>query len=313
MEVDSSTSLEHPHPHPHPNMNPHHRKISLQSPLDLSYLRSNLLSAARSRLDLHFPPSHSQPSPPLVINLDGAGDVKPKDGAEEGRGGQHGTGDEDGKEEDDPMRARVSSLVREFIAQTFETAKAGIEINGIDADAGAMNPSQPQILDTEHFQQKERVEFEAYDPRLTAKVASLYAETERLSALVAGLRRRAPREGAAGVGEKMKEVVVAETCDEGGEGDVEMDDVAGLDIEGVNVGGEGGDDWQTEVEKMYERGVGELAVLSGLDNNYSGSGSRGEGGSGRERGTGRGQASQMSLTETVGKVQRAGVVMGEFE
>jgi kinetochor protein Mis14/NSL1 len=35
--------------------NPHHRKIDLQSPQDLSYLQSNIRRAAASKLDLHFP------------------------------------------------------------------------------------------------------------------------------------------------------------------------------------------------------------------------------------------------------------------
>lgn len=36
---------------------PHYRKIELQSTADLSYLHVNTVSAAREKLDLHFPPS----------------------------------------------------------------------------------------------------------------------------------------------------------------------------------------------------------------------------------------------------------------
>lgn len=34
-----------------------HRKIELQSPADLNYLRANATRAAHAKLDLHFPPS----------------------------------------------------------------------------------------------------------------------------------------------------------------------------------------------------------------------------------------------------------------
>ena len=34
-----------------------HRKIELQSPLDLSYLRANITRSAREKLDLNLPPA----------------------------------------------------------------------------------------------------------------------------------------------------------------------------------------------------------------------------------------------------------------
>ena len=36
---------------------PHHRKIELQSPADLTYLLSNVRASAQSKLDSAFPPS----------------------------------------------------------------------------------------------------------------------------------------------------------------------------------------------------------------------------------------------------------------
>ena len=38
-------------------MDPHHRKIDLQSPQDLTYLLANINNAAQQKLDIHFPPS----------------------------------------------------------------------------------------------------------------------------------------------------------------------------------------------------------------------------------------------------------------
>lgn len=36
---------------------PHHRKIELQSPADLTYLYANTVALSRQKLDLHLPPS----------------------------------------------------------------------------------------------------------------------------------------------------------------------------------------------------------------------------------------------------------------
>lgn len=38
-------------------MDAHHRKIDLQSPLDLTYLFNNIKTAAQQKLDLAIPPS----------------------------------------------------------------------------------------------------------------------------------------------------------------------------------------------------------------------------------------------------------------
>lgn len=37
-------------------MDPHHRKIDLQSPADLTYLHNNIKNAAQQKLDLAIPP-----------------------------------------------------------------------------------------------------------------------------------------------------------------------------------------------------------------------------------------------------------------
>jgi kinetochor protein Mis14/NSL1 len=79
--------------------NPHHRKIDLQSPLDLTYLQTNIRNAASQKLNLHFP----------ARVLDGAGG-------------------------EDEMRKGVETLVEEFIQRTYALASPSITVNGLDAD-----------------------------------------------------------------------------------------------------------------------------------------------------------------------------------
>ena len=72
-----------------------HRKVELQSPADLAYLIANVSRAARTKIDTHLPP-----------------DAAPESG-------------------EDALRRRVEALVEEYIRQTFEGAKEGMEINGM--------------------------------------------------------------------------------------------------------------------------------------------------------------------------------------
>jgi len=74
-----------------------HRKVELQSPADLAYLIANVSRAARTKIDTHLPP-----------------DAAPESG-------------------EDALRRRVEALVEEYIRQTFEGAKEGMEINGMGA------------------------------------------------------------------------------------------------------------------------------------------------------------------------------------
>ena len=109
MELDVPHAAPHPHPHPH------HRKIELQSPLDLAYLERNMSVAAREKLDLHFPPSASSSSsssaphaPPPATEI--AAPAAP-----------------------DPMRQRVEDLVAQFLERMWCAAKDNITVNGQDA------------------------------------------------------------------------------------------------------------------------------------------------------------------------------------
>jgi hypothetical protein len=74
-----------------------HRKIELQSPLDLLYLRSNASSLLRSKLDLHFPPSAAPASA-----------------------------------SDDILKSRVEELVTAYLERVFEDVKGNLNINGLE-------------------------------------------------------------------------------------------------------------------------------------------------------------------------------------
>lgn len=76
-----------------------HRKIELQSPLDLTYLHNNATSLLRSKLDLHFPPSAAPPSA-----------------------------------SDDVLKSRVEELVSAYLEKIFEDAKANLSINGLEGE-----------------------------------------------------------------------------------------------------------------------------------------------------------------------------------
>jgi Kinetochore protein Mis14 like len=308
MEIDQLPTDVHPHPNPLPH--PHHRKIELQSPLDLIYLRENIASTARQKLDLHFPPDAT------TAVKTGEKDSKQELGT-------------DGAEKEDPMRTRVAALVTQFLDRTFDYAGHSISVNGNDVatSSSTRSSSFPNTIanSTSHAalptttktttttasastctiksqpqQEPERegihFSYEPYDPRLSTKLASLYADLERETLAVSQLRRTAPAEGAKAGGEALLRSI---------EEDQQRDDEAKERHAGEGSGGlkleplPGG--WSEEVAEMYERGLGDLRRLGG------GVGSVGAGGALRSGGEGG------SLTETVGKVQRARDVAMEFD
>ncbi|KAK5446472.1 hypothetical protein LTS15_009811 [Exophiala xenobiotica] len=290
MDVDASI-------HPDPAPNTHHRKIELQSPDDFIYLQRNLIASAQQKLDLHFPPSASQKyaesraQPATVISLDG---VKPAEPAQ--------TSAPKDEEQEDPLRTRVRQLVDSFMSRTWEGASQSITVNGMDAStfpvlARATNNNMVASDETKPQEEREGVDFvyENYDTRLQAKVAGLYGELEALTAQVSKLRRTAPKQGA----EQFRDALMAELADDEEQYAVEMAKLRERD-EGSRDGKLKlkplRDGWHEDVQAMYERGTGELAVLAGLPASESATGSGGT-----------------SLTETVGKVQRARTVAMEFE
>ncbi|KAI4728222.1 hypothetical protein E4T49_03888 [Aureobasidium sp. EXF-10728] len=76
-----------------------HRKIELQSPLDLTYLHNNAILCAREKLDLHFPPSAAPASA-----------------------------------SDDTLKSRVEDLVSVYLDRVFSDAKANLAINGLEGE-----------------------------------------------------------------------------------------------------------------------------------------------------------------------------------
>ncbi|KZF21913.1 hypothetical protein L228DRAFT_262024 [Xylona heveae TC161] len=147
---------------------PAHRKIELQSPADMLYLVANARTAAREKLDLHFPPAAAPP-----------------------------TG------EPDALRSRVEELVDGYILQTFGLAKSNISINGMDVDSspelaglwtgnGTGNGPEGREIEDE-----KKSEYEPFDTRLSSRLQSLSAALERETLALAALRREAPARAAA--------------------------------------------------------------------------------------------------------------------
>jgi Kinetochore protein Mis14 like len=306
MEIDQLPNDLQPHPNPLPNL--HHRKIELQSPLDLIYLRETIAAAARQKLDLHFSPE--------TIDRTKTGGRDKKEAVPNGGG-----------EKEDLMRARVIALVNEFLDRTFDSATHSISINGNDvspyfsssnslSEASNPNPTtsdhsaktttsaSTRTIPSPSQQESEReginFQYEAYDPRLSTKLASLYAELEKETLAVSQLRRTAPAEGA-----RLEGDALLRTIQEEGK----------LDIAGSSGDGIEGDEslkldplpdsWREEVGEMYERGLGDLRRLGG----GIGAGSTVRSGVGESSGGTRGG----SLTETLGKAQRARDAAMEFE
>ncbi|KAI4116172.1 MAG: hypothetical protein LQ338_007756 [Usnochroma carphineum] len=133
-------------------MDPHHRKIDLQAPADLLYLRANILLSAQEKFDLAIPPSAA-------------------------------TTTENGP---DTFRPQVQQLVQDYITQTFSLALPSLAVNGLDADPSVLDAktSSDAMEDESHY--------EAYDPRLGEKLRTLHRQLEWEHTRVAELRREAP-------------------------------------------------------------------------------------------------------------------------
>ena len=310
-----------PH-HPQPLPSTHHRKIELQSPADLTYLQSNLSRTAQDKLDLHFPRlAYQKPAlPATFISLDG----RPQDTSNQNQSQQPQT---QPAEEHDPLRAKVNDLVNAFLTRTWSSAAHSISINGLDATSLLPPPSQNHTSTSTTETSGEETEREGkdftytpYDARLQTQVASLYGELEALTAQVSKLRREAPKSGAEAYAEKLNEEIQAD--EEGWEAEMrelreqQMQDQEQAGAE--NIGTEGlrqslsqrqrqaqnplslsqqRDGYYTDMQATYKQSLAELSRLAGVPKSVSAVG---------------GQAGT-SLTETVGKVQRARTVAMEFD
>ncbi|KAL8709991.1 MAG: hypothetical protein Q9225_007369, partial [Loekoesia sp. 1 TL-2023] len=87
---------------PETAMDPHHRKIDLQSPADLTYLHTNIKASAQQKLDLAIPASATPANEP------------------------------------DTFRPQVQQLVQDYITQTLTLALPSLAINGLDADTSML-------------------------------------------------------------------------------------------------------------------------------------------------------------------------------
>ena len=282
--------------HPNPIPNPHHRKIELQSHADLTYLQQNLAQAAREKLDLHFPLSAKQAAPAEVITLGGV--PQPAE-SETTNKDSNGTEADD----EDPLRRHVRQLVDQFLQQTHTSASHSISVNGIDASnlpqstlPTCSNPTPDPGSDaTKPLDPSQEIEgvhytYSAFDPRLQKRLASLHGELESLTSQVSKLRREAPKSSADAYTSHL-EAALAHDEEEwrNEQARLQHQTYTGLELDPMRNG------WNEDVRNMYEQGVGDLAVLSGVTQDKIGRGD------------------VKSLTETVGKVQRARNVASEFE
>ncbi|MCJ1256351.1 hypothetical protein MMC24_004172 [Lignoscripta atroalba] len=209
-------------------MDPHHRKIDLQSPQDLNYLLSNIKAAAQQKLDLHISPS-----------------ADPKG--------------------EDPFRTKVEELVHQYIHQTLSLALPSLSINGLDASPSLLTPPPSLPLskssDPTTAGEEDDPNYEPYDTRLAGKLRTLYATLESETTRVAELRREAPAAAARAYVERLKDEMGAE------ERNVEAMRERALRV-GREEGAKGLRDVKIAREDVmlgsWERGLEGLSTLSGL-------------------------------------------------
>lgn len=289
-------------------INSHHRKIELQSPLDLAYLQSSLANSALQKLDLHFPPSaytdsqNASAQPATVISLDG---VKAPEPVAVEAGASAATNNDE--VEQDPLRSRVRELVDAFMARMWEAAAKNISVNGMDVTLPPPAGGSSGAKSTESKEQQQELEgvdftYEAYDSQLQSKVAGLYGELEALTAQVSRLRRTAPKEGS--------DAFRGSLASDLEKDDAEFEALMAMIRDRAAVNAEQNllslkpprDGWHDDIKTMYERGTSGLAGLAGLRT-----------GGASDSATETLVHPGASLTETVGKVQRARTVAMEFE
>ncbi|KAL8658382.1 MAG: hypothetical protein Q9226_001026, partial [Calogaya cf. arnoldii] len=133
-------------------MDPHHRKIDLQSPADLTYLHTNIKNSAQQKLDLAIPVSATPTNEP-----------------------------------NDSFRPQVQQLIQDYISRTLTLALPSLAINGLDAE-----PSMLASDDRTNENVEDESNYEPYDPRLAERLRTLYRQLEWEHTRVAELRREAP-------------------------------------------------------------------------------------------------------------------------
>ncbi|KAJ4375261.1 hypothetical protein N0V83_002347 [Neocucurbitaria cava] len=199
-----------------------HRKIELQSPSDLTFLTSQIRTAARQKLDLHLPPVSSE-SP----------------------------------NEPDELRKHVEDLVDAFVAQVLNAMRHNISINGIDVVAAAargegdgngegMESMEGVVISEDGESQVEKEDFEPFNDKLRGKLSATVQKRDALIAKISAHRRGTP----AAAAEKWKALFEAESqALAAGEDNAQGEDVV-VDLEAMKRADEVQRNWERAVEGL---------------------------------------------------------------
>ncbi|KAI4675798.1 uncharacterized protein J4E84_009951 [Alternaria hordeiaustralica] len=217
-------------------MDTSHRKIELQSPSDLTFLTSQIRTAARQKLDLHLPPV-----PSSATNGDAP----------------------------DELRRSVEDLVEIFVAKVLQGIRQNVSINGIDVVESGDGEGMDGAVNGhggggggggggEGESMVETVEYEPFDDKLRSQLSATVAKRDALIAKISQQRRTTPKVAAEtwikGFEEEERvwaalQESMAENAAAAGNGD---GDVAG--VEALQR--------QEEVERNWERAVTGLQRLN---------------------------------------------------
>lgn len=266
---------------------PHHRRIDLQSPSDLTYLHHNIRRAAAEKLDLAFPPRAAPEGEEDALRVKAEAlvqEVRPSSLPPlplalfryRGRGGCAC-----------PKRGG-----KQYIAQTLTLALPSLSVNGLDAAPALLQQQSPTttlaatdnnppaattVCATKHnpdhtaaSASEGDANYEPYDPRLATRLRTLYAALEFESTRVAQLRRSAPSAAARSYIDRVQTEIVAERdlmqkmSWEHGEEGAGVGGDGGVKQEGVETGLGVGLERREEVEKIWGRGVEGLIGLGAV-------------------------------------------------
>ncbi|KAI4908554.1 hypothetical protein J4E85_011681 [Alternaria conjuncta] len=219
-------------------MDASHRKIELQSPSDLTFLTSQIRTAARQKLDLHLPPV-----PSSATNGDAP----------------------------DELRRSVEDLVEIFVAKVLKGIRHNVSINGIDVVESGDGEGMDGVVnghgggggggrgEGEGESMVETVEYEPFDDKLRSQLSATVAKRDALIAKISQQRRTTPK-------------VAAETWIKGFEEEervwaalqesMEKDAAATAGNGGGDVAGVEALQRQEEVERNWERAVTGLQRLN---------------------------------------------------
>jgi kinetochor protein Mis14/NSL1 len=215
-------------------MDSEHRKIELQSPGDLTYIQSQIRTAARQKLDLHLPSVSSDAAEP------------------------------------DDLRRKTEELVDAFVNRVLEGMRGNIAINGMDVvadgagDGMGMEGVEGMGGGAGAGAAAAEEEFEPWDSKLRDRLQETVQKRDALVAKIAAHRRQTPALASA----RFKEQFVKDM--EGGERlRVQNEERAReMELHGADVDGSGGESLglglsrQDEVERNWERAVTGLQRLN---------------------------------------------------